>query len=256
MANEAEVDQGVEDAAALEAFNQVSDPNHVPTATPELEREPEPKKPEPEIEYAQITKAELADLMAKAGRVDNAFGEIGGIKRVLTQLQATPSGQPIEVTAEDFAELREEFPELAELQAKGLNKILAKMKGGGDLDAVNRLVTEKVAEVRQQAIDASLDAVVGGDWTAEVNSDGYKNWIATQPQDVKALEASDSVRDAARLLRLFKSYVPPKPDVPKTSTRKQQLEAAAATPKGTGGGHQPNPNTDEAAQAAFDAQFT
>lgn len=202
------------------------------TATPAPIEAPAEVAPDvPEVEYAKITQAQLDDLMAKASKadIDKAFGKIGVLHDVVASLQKS-TGQAIEVTAEDFAELREEFPELAELQAKGLNKILAKMKGGGDLDAVNRLVTEKVAEVRQQAIDASLDAVVGGDWTEEVKSDGYKNWIATQPQDVKALEASDSVRDAARLLRLFKSYVPPKPDVPKPSTRQQQLEAAA-TPR-------------------------
>jgi flagellar hook-basal body complex protein FliE len=220
-----------------------------PTETPEPDEVVfvEPAQ-EPEPEYAQITKAQLDDLMAKANKadVDKAFGKIGVLHDVVAALQkSTSAGQSIEVTADDFSELREEFPELADLQAKGLNKILSKFKGTGvDTEAIDKMVSERVSAVRQQTIDASLDAIVDGDWTEAVNSDKYKAWIATQAADVKALEASDSVRDAAKLLRMFKSYAPARAQEPKPSTRTQQL-AAAVNPKGAGGNTSTAPTTEE-----------
>jgi hypothetical protein len=239
MAGETEVLE-IDAAESAKQFSAGFDTGSTETPTPSDAQQPEAKPEVQAVEYAQLTRAEYDALMAKADRadIDKAFGKIGGIERALTQLQA-PSG--IEVTADDFEELRDEFPELAELQAKGLNKILGKIKGGGDLSAIENKFSEQVNAIRKQATDTSLDAVVNGDWVAEVNSDAYKTWIAAQPAEIKALEASDSIRDAARLLRAFKSQpVPsPKPE-PRPSTRQQQLEAAA-TPRSIGA-HAPEPS--------------
>lgn len=250
---EDEIVEQTDDEMAQAAFDAEDNPGKkiVPTVTPEPEAKVEPEaetKPEP-VEYAQITKAEYDALMAKADRadIDKAFGKIGGLERDLKQMQAT---EAVQVTADSFPKLKAEFPELAELQAQDMRELLAKVRGGGvDHATMEKLVSDKVEEVRRQAIDTSLDAVAGGDWVAEVNSPAYKTWIAAQPAEMRALESSDSIRDAAKLLRAFKSYVPPV-----KSTRKQQLEAAAATPKGTGGGRESALSTDEAMQAAFDAQ--
>lgn len=241
MAEETEVLE-IDAAESAKQFSAGFDTGSTETPTPLEPPAPEAKPEVPAVEYAQITRAEYDALMAKADRadIDKAFGKIGGIERALTQLQA-PSG--IEVTADDFEELRDEFPELAELQAKGLNKILGKIKGGGAIDpaVIEQMVATKVAENRQRAVDESLDLVVGGDWVSEVNSDAYKTWIAAQPDEIKALEASDSIRDAARLLRTFKSQPVPSPrPEPKPSTRQQQLEAAA-TPRSVGV-HTPEPS--------------
>jgi hypothetical protein len=227
------------------------------TETPTEETKPaaeEAPKEEaaPEPKYAQITEAQYQDLMAKAASVDKAFGKIGGIERTLATLQ-TPSGQSIEVSADDFAELREEFPELAELQAKGLNKVLGKLKGpASDPAAIDKLVGDRVADVRKQLIDASLDAIVDGDWVTEFNSPECQTWMNSQPENVQALAASDSARDAARFLRMYQaSKAKPKPEPkPEPSTRKQQLEAAIP-PKGTGG--HPSSPKENAFAAGFES---
>jgi len=209
--------------------------------TPEPVEEVAPVVESPK--YAQITESQFQDLMNRAATVDEmkasldksfgtAFGKIGGIERVLNQIQSS-GGQAVEVTSEDFAELRQEFPELAELQAKGLNKVLSKLKGPGNSDAIEKMVADRVAEFRQQTIDASLDAIVDGDWMAEVKSDRYKNWIGTQAQEVQALADSNALRDASRLMRLFAASKTA-PSAKPISSRKQQLEAAIS-PKGAGG---------------------
>lgn len=261
MAGEAEVVTGneeVEDAAAQAAFDQQIDPGKVPTATPEpAQVKPEVRvaEPKPQPEYAQITKSELADLMAKAGQVDKAFGKIGGIERVLAQIQSAPAGQSVDVTDDDFADLRAEYPELAQLLIKGQKTVFGKLKGAApDSLAIDKVVNDKVAMTRKELIDSHLDAIVGGDWVKEVNSPAYATWIATQPADIKALGASDSLRDASTLMRTFSTFKAkptPKPEPAKPSARKQQLEAAIS-PKGTGAIPTGGPRTEE---EAFEAVF-
>jgi len=224
-----------------------------PTETPE----PAPETAaviEPPVEYAQITKADYDSLMAKANSVDKAFGKIGDIQRVLTQLQsATPAGQTVQVTAEDFAELRSEYPELAELHIQGLNKVLGKLKGSAPAEPVDveKIVGERInGIVPKLKIDMTLDAIVDGDWVAERNSTAFKTWEAAQPKNVQDLALSDDLADAKKMMRLYmtaKNTPAPKPaPVQKTSSRTQQL-AAAFNPKGSGGHTTAGPTTEEEA---------
>lgn len=254
MEPDVEVTEDAEEAV----FNAIAEDKELPTETPvapeakveEVVTEPAQEEPE----YAKITKAELADLMAKAGSVDKAFGKIGGIERDLAQLRQP--GQAIEVTADSFPSLKEQFPELAELQAKDMRELFSKIKGGGsgiDSEAVEKLVSEKVSGIRQQAIDANLDAIVGGDWAVEFNSPACQAWKDSQPEDVKALTNSDSLRDAAKFLRMYQTFKnKPKVEAPKPSARSQQL-AASVSPKGSGGIQSAEPNTEE---DAFNAEAT
>jgi len=248
-----------------DAFNDVF--GERPTVTPDKPEPEEKPEPEPEVveapKYAQITEEQYQDLVKRASLIDEmkavqdksfgtAFGKIGGIERVLNQLQSTPSG--VEVTADDFEELRAEFPELAEMQVKGLNKILGKFKGTGTPD-IDKLVSQQVESLMPRLkIDIALDSVVGGDWVKERNSKAFMDWEQSQPAEVRQLAQSDELSDAKRMLQLYvdSKKAPVKPPV---STRKQQLEAAV-TPKGTGRVQAPlNQNSEEAAQKAFDEQF-
>lgn len=256
---ENDIEEGLSEEARKaeeDSFNAVAEPQEPSTETP---MEPKVKEEVVEVvtpapEYAQITKAELADLMAKAGSVDKAFGKIGGIERDLAQLRQP--GQTIEVTVDSFPSLKEQFPELAELQAKDMRELFFKIKGGGsgiDAEAVGKIVSEQVSTIRQQAIDESLNAIVDGDWVAEFNSAECQAWKASQPADVVALTSSDSLRDAAKFLRLYQvSKTKPKVEAPKPSARSQQL-AASVSPKGSGGTQTAEPNTEE---DAFNAEAT
>lgn len=253
MEPDVEVTEDAEEAV----FNAIAEDKELPTETPvELEVKVEEVVTEPvqeEPEYAKITKAELADLMAKAKSVDKVFGKIGSMEFDLAQLRQP--GQTIEVTADSFPKLKEQFPELAELQAQDMKDLFAKIKGGHSIDpeTVEKLVSEKVSGIRQQAIDANLDSIVGGDWVAEFNSTECQAWKDSQPEDVKALTNSDSLRDAAKFLRMYQTFKnKPKVEAPKPSARSQQL-AASVSPKGSGGIQSAEPNTEE---DAFNAEAT
>lgn len=242
----------------------------VPTATPAPSPEPTPAPtPAPAApEYVQITRDEWDSTKARAAKVDEieatsrqrldqVFGKMGGLERKLTELTAgTPAGEAVQVSDADFEELAQEYgPEMAALTAKGLNKILGRMKGAGglDTDAVTKLVGEKIQaasqEIRAQTVEASLEAVFPG-WKEEVKTPAFATWINAQAADVKALASSDKVGDAAKMLRLFDKAKSAPAQTPAPSNTRQRQIAAAVPPRGDGG-HPPAPEDDDDFNAGF-----
>lgn len=215
-----------------------------PTETPEPAASPAAPVEEPtEPEYAQITKTQLQELLSQAASVgemktahqqslDKAFGQLGGLKQAIDRLQT--GGRTVEVTEEDVADLRAEFPEIADLTLKALQKVIGKVQapGGGEQPDVERMVNERVGATRQELIDSRLDEIVDGDWKAEVAAPQFNEWVNTQADDVKALVLSPSLRDAARMLKLYRASKTaaaapaPAPTAPAVTTRQRQLEAA------------------------------
>lgn len=87
---------------------------------------------------AQITEEQYKQLLDRAASIDQikaqqdkglstAFGKIGGIERVLSQIQ---SGVALDVSEDDFEEMRKDYPELAAMQVQGLKKVLSKIRPG------------------------------------------------------------------------------------------------------------------------------
>lgn len=207
----------------------------------------------PAPEFVQLTRDDFTKLMQRAEEVDNlkstvqqnadkVFGTIGGIQRILNDLKAQPSGQPLQLSEADFAELTAEYPDLAALTTKGLQRVLEKLPtraAAVDPSAIEKVVQERTATVRTEVIDSHLDAVVDGDWREEVRKPEYAAWIDKQPDEVKALGASDSLRDAAKLMRLYKAHrdappPAPAPTTQQTSPTRSRVFAAAVAPKGAG----------------------
>ena len=248
-------------------FNGDTEPTPTPAPTPAPSPEPTPA-PTPAPEYVQLTKQDFERINAAAGRIDEisgtvkkqfdtAFGQMGALKQMVGKLQTeTPAGEAVQVSDADFEELAQEYgPEMAALTAKGLNKILGRMKGAGgiDTDAVTKLVGEKIQaasqEIRAQTVEASLEAVFPG-WKEEVKTPAFATWINSQAADVKALASSDKVGDAAKMLRLFdKAKSAPAPTPAPSNTRQRQI-AAAVPPRGDGG-HPPAPEDDDDFNAGF-----
>lgn len=218
------------------------------TTTPEVEvkEEPAPEvaaEPAAPVEpkYAQVTEEQLASLLSLQSeatrKFDHAFGQLGGLKQTLERLQKeAPAGQSVEVSDEDFAELKAEFPELAEMQIRGLNKVLGKLRGTGpaqvDQTLIEQIVQERygsqLADAREDALDGLHNIVPN--WNSQENAKALGEWVAQQPEEVQALAASEKVRDAAALLRKFRdrqtAKPAPTPTTPQVSTRQRQLEAA------------------------------
>lgn len=218
-----------QDATTAETTAQ---PAATPTGTPPAEQK-----------YVQITEAEFNLLKVLPQRLDQAFGKIGGVERIMQTLQTQqsrqPSGQPLKLSEADFAELKEEFPDLAELQMKGLQRVLERVNiPGSDPQAIERVVNERTAAVRAELVDSRLDEIVDGNWRQEVKTQKFKDWISSQPQDVQALGESESLRDAATLMRKFKVFRDAPPPAPAQETKpatpnvKSRAIAAAVPPKG------------------------
>jgi hypothetical protein len=255
-----------------------------PTETPADEQQPEASKPSdaadnaaapaptpaPEPKVVQITEDEWNATKSRAAKVDEieatwskrldqTFGKIGGIERKLAELQkTTPEGEAVQVSEEDFAELKDAYPEIAQMQAKGLNKILSKLKvTGGDQQAVEKILGEHVDSVRAEIVKSSLEAVFP-EWEDDVKTPKFAEWFKSQPADVQALAESKKLGDAARMLRSFyKAAETPAPaPAPTTapapaqpSTRQRQI-AAAVNPKGEGSA--PAPKAKSPFQEAFE----
>lgn len=168
-------------------------------AVPVAEPTPETTSPE----YAQVTKEEAESFRRAVGDVKDlramvekqfgtAFGNLGGLKRAIDQLQAmTPTGQPLSVSDEDFAELKEEFPDLTALTVKGLNRVLGKLKGSGPPASAASALPPEVAEeiVAKAAAQADQKTAVRllswfrPDWREVVGSPSdttaYRAWLGT-----------------------------------------------------------------------------
>lgn len=114
-----------------------------PEAKEDPKPEPAPAAPVAEgPKYVQITEEQYARLNAVADetaslkqQMSEAFGTMGNLQQVMNRLQsATPAGASVDISVEDFAELAEDFPELAGHTRKGLEKILKRLnvRGTGD----------------------------------------------------------------------------------------------------------------------------
>lgn len=240
--------------------------------TPEATPEPTPA-PVEAPKLAQITEEQFQDLLKKATeidaikadqtkRFDSAFGHIGQFKQQLEKLQATGTGgKPIELTPEDFAELRAEYPDLVEPTVKGLSKVLSRIQGQApDTSKLEQQFATQSAQTRTEVIDAHLDAIVDGDWRAERNSPAFTAWEATWTDKEKELANGVSLRDAASLMRMYQKVksIPavavnpvatPAPTPAPVSSRTRVLQAAV-NPKGSAAVSR-TPSDDDEFDAAF-----
>lgn len=245
-----------------------------PTETPagnEQTQTPEPaeaaQEPAPPPKLAQITEDQYAELLARAAavdelkagldkKVDTAFGKIGEINRLIASLQqSTPAGEAISLNDDDLAELSSEFPEIAAMTAKGLNRVLSRLKGtGGTSPDIESIVQQRLAPV-MEALPTRVEAMVSekllakehGDWRAIVGKADekteYRAWLSTQPAEYQQTvsETYDSVVIGESLTRFkaeqAKAQAAAEEARKKTEAanqRKSRFEAAA-TPRGMPG---------------------
>jgi hypothetical protein len=237
----------------------VSDEPPTPVVTEPIETAPaiEPVLPK----YAQITEDQLADLLKlnnKVGKLDEGFGTLGNIKQRIEQLDArqTADGKPVEVTDEDMADLKAEFPEFADLTKKVLAKVVAKMRGPGqapvDMEALvsqaEARAEDRVLRTIRKEADADLQSD-HPDWRKTVwgdQDDGktefkdvktpFTAWLATQPDSTRQrILDSNNAEFLSRQLTRFKQETAekPKPNAPaqKPSERTARL-AASVSPRG------------------------
>lgn len=247
---------GMEDQAADDAQFTAGYDNK-PTETPApVKPEPEQAPATPEPESVDPLK-ELAARFEKLEQGHNKLaGHIGGIQRSQQEIQAAlataqaaakttqdaPTQAQVKDAAEDpqeWANLKEQYPEWATATEKLVESRQQKFDAQAFEAEVDRKLEGKTAAMQQIIIDSSLSALFPG-WKKEIQTDGFKAWMESQPDDVKALSQSSDVGDAAQMLKLYDTFKRTPPAAPKanpkpdTSTREKRL-AAAVTPRGTGG---------------------
>lgn len=249
-------------AAFESGFNDDEQDSPQATATPPAP-EPEPQStspstapaPAPAPEYVQVTRADWDRINASAAKVDEIAATLGKmpdqiygtmgrtLERRLAELQqATPQGAAVEISEEDFADLKAEYPELADATRKALNKTLSKIKGtGADAKAIEARTGEARQAITAEVTDVTLDAIVKGDWQAEVKTERFDGWLKGQTPEVQGLASSPKLRDAARMLRLYKEHVDapapaptpaPAPAAPAQPSMRSRQMAAAVAPRG------------------------
>lgn len=156
----------------------------------------------PEEEYRK-----LLDGVAKIEGIEaalekqfgTAFGKIGGIERVLDQLKSSaPAGGKIELSEEVVADLAAEFPEMAKLQFKTLQKLVdtintASPAQGSAAQPVAPVVDEAAIELRvRRAIatetldefDSKWRETIGlPDEKGVVPDTPFRQWLKKQPKE-------------------------------------------------------------------------
>lgn len=246
-----------------------SAPTETPTPTPEPSPEPSPE-PTEAPKYVQISEDEWNDTKSRAARVDElsasldkrleqVYGKVGrSIEQAVSKLKAeTPAGEVAEVGDDDFKEMQEMYPELSEVQIPMLKKLIGKVKGTADPQALQKLVDERLQAQQSAQLSAKADelAEIHPTWRSDLwavppstqgdvfvpgkPSADYEAWRKTMtPQEVAKFENSNSTLYVDRKLQQFyawKTAQAAQAQTPKPASARARQIAAAVPPRGDGG---------------------
>lgn len=234
---------------------------------PKAEAKPEAKAPakvEPEVvppKYRQITEDEWSGLQTAASKMltpekvkDIVTGTVGELEqRIVKKLQsATPSGMPIELPDDVVSELAADFPELAGLIRKTLEKALKGRVGTGDqpkdekpdYEAVSKLVRDATVKAQIEALEdvhPTWREIVGAAESPDKidASQPYRKWLATQPAEYQQkINSTNSATIIGKSIDKFlKAQEAPAPaqqkPAPKDAARIDRIKDAI-TPRGDG----------------------
>jgi len=236
----------------------------VPTETPAIAKEDEQKPAvdsapaEPAVEYAQITKEQLDQLLNSTAQLDTlrtglekqfgtAFGKIGGIERKLSEIAAIrqeTEGGTSEITAEDFGDLAEDFPDLVTGMVQALNKARPKQQAPAPNEApanvpqvdIDRLIGERIGAKETeltQRFEQRILSTQHPDWQQVRATPEFQTWVKALPQtEQDQLANSWDASYVAQALTKFKDSQKPKTAPPAKPSARQQIVAAAVSPRG------------------------
>lgn len=264
MAGEQEVqDQTEEQAAAslAEGFEEAAPQAQPVTTQPVSEGEPAAVV-QPDDEVVQVTRRDLNRLMAAADKAETidvqmskVFGTIGNVKNeLMNRLTASAAaGGAIEISDDDFAELQEDFPELAKHTKAAFERILKRggLRGTGD-PATAQINTDEIvsrADALRREDGLKELSFLRPDWrqivgfTAEGQADPdseYRKWLAAQPAEYQeTVRNTNSARITDRSIEEFLEHKAAKTrpttssPAPNTDVRRARINGAVQ-PTGTG----------------------
>lgn len=231
-------------------------PTETPAAAaPEVKAAPEPAQ-------ASAPADPVKELMARFDKFEAGHnklaGHIGGLQRSQQEIQTAlaaaqaatktvadaPTQAQVKSAATSPAEwekLKEGYPEWATATEKLLDSRLPPAFDAKAFeDSIKQEMKGQSDAVRQEIVNSALDAVFPDwkdGWEAEAKSPAFKAWFDAQPDSVKALAASDKIRDAAKMLKLYdaSTQAKPAPEPKKDTSAREKRIAAAVAPRGAGG---------------------
>lgn len=250
-----------------------------------------PAKPPEKPEYVRLTKQEWDNTKAAAGKVPSLESQVAKltgaipkaeqiVQQVVEKVQShTPAGLAVEFSDEDFAELTENFPEVAKMTRASLERLFKKANvrstaAPGDAKPLDEGAVAKAVETvligrEKQALEEThptwRDIVGAVDMSAgEKPPEGnpFRQWLAEQPaayqKKINDTESPAVVQGAIeRFLAQDKAPkqqapagTPTKPD--KAAARRAVIEDAV-TPRADG--NPPPPNRPLSAEEAFGLGF-
>lgn len=207
---------------------------------------------EPAKVLAGMTEAQIADLLSEIPKyrkqIDNLAGNNGKLNAALQKLQQeTLNGEAVTVTDEDFAEMANEWPELAGMTKNMMSKILGRinLRGTGTAEtpeayvslakqAAQEVATQERVKTHIELLDglhAGWDKIIGLPGAdGQVPDTSYRKWLATQPAEYQTkLNESNNAFEIGASITAFNA-------AQEAATKKQQQNkqrlANAVQPEG------------------------
>jgi len=243
-----------DDAAALaeleSGFDESPEPQ-APEQTDNSEANEEASTPAPELKT--LTVAEYEALMSAASAVEElrttqseqirkAFGKLGEVQQVVNSLKSQPSSFA-QVSLDDFPEMAEEYPDIAQLIVGAANKLGERSRSSGSTvttEQIQAMVQEHLQATPQPDIRATVEDLVEQrllsrrhrDWVEVVKAEGFNQWLSQKPAaEAERIRNSRDADEVADAIDAFKKAVNPKP----TARPQNSRFAESAAPRGTGG---------------------
>jgi len=235
-------DQASEPAATAPAEHHIAD---VADANSQAEVSPETQA------LLDRIAGQEAQMQQLTQRLRQAEGHIGGLKSQLTQAAAAaqrvtaaggeaPSAKQIveaQKSPEAMKRLKEDYPEFGSYMEEALNERLAgieeRLRGVStpstqpQPDPAQRPLTAADMESMREEIRREMQVEMHHEgWKDTVKQPAFLGWLQRQQPEVQMLAASESPRDAIRLLDLYGEARST------TQQRTQRLNSAAAMPNG------------------------
>jgi hypothetical protein len=168
------------------------------------------------------------------------FGKIGEINREVKRLEALAQSsaqprevQPIQVTAEMFSNMREEFGEdFANALARDLSQIPLQQQGGVDQSQIDIILEQRVAQIENN-FEMKLVAREHPDWESIAQSQDFTGWKNQLPADIQ--DRLDTTWDSGFISAAISAYKRDKALYQEQKSKKNQRLESAVMPKSTGG---------------------
>ncbi len=200
-------------------------------------------------ERAQELLTQVARIPDLEKRLRDEGGRYGALKQQIEQLQeriatATTAGEVAANSAdagELLADLRDEFPELADKLQGAFSKVMAS-RGGIDPGGIEKLVSERLEAARQKDQEAALEQLTEAhpDWIEVRAKPEFQEWKATLPDRVRArFERSQDPFYVSEMLDQHKDWLnsrakqPSAPAAQQPASQPNRRLAAATVPNGT-----------------------